>query len=96
MTRFSRFAAIVFIDAFDDIGAASATDYPVRSVKWIVSYPPGAYTMLFADPANCIDASLYDKLPFNFIRDIAPVAGLIRTPYVPRVNSSRKLFGQST
>ena len=37
---------------------------------------------------NCINATLYDKLKFNFIRDIAPVAGIIRTPAVMEVNPS--------
>ena len=39
-------------------------------------------------PANAINATLYDKLNFNFIRDIAPVAGIIRTPNVMVVNPS--------
>ena len=39
-------------------------------------------------PANAINATLYDKLNFNFIRDIAPVAGIIRGPYVMVVNPS--------
>ena len=37
---------------------------------------------------NAINATLYDKLNFNFIRDIAPVAGIIRVPYVMEVNPS--------
>ena len=37
---------------------------------------------------NAINATLYDKLNFNFIRDIAPVAGIIRRPYVMVVNPS--------
>ena len=40
--------------------------------------PPDGYTLLFVDPANAINATLYDKLNFNFIRDIAPVAGIMR------------------
>ena len=38
--------------------------------------------MLLVNPANGINATLYKNLPFNFIRDIAPVAGLVRTPNV--------------
>ena len=38
--------------------------------------------------ANAINATLYDKLNFNFVRDIAPVAGIIRVPYVMEVNPS--------
>ena len=40
------------------------------------------------DAANAINATLYDKLNFNFIRDIAPVAGIVRVPYVMVVNPS--------
>src|SRR5438128_9287065 len=49
---------------------------------------PDGYTLLLATPANAINATLYDKLNFNFIRDIAPVASLIRTPNVIVVNPS--------
>ncbi len=54
----------------------------------VVAAPPDGYTMLLVNPANGINASLYKKLPFNFIRDIAPVAGLIRTPNVMEVTNS--------
>jgi tripartite-type tricarboxylate transporter receptor subunit TctC len=37
--------------------------------------------MLLVNPANGINATLYKNLPFDFIRDIAPVAGLVRVPY---------------
>ncbi len=46
------------------------------------------YTLLVATTAQAINATLYDKLNFNFIRDIAPVAGIIRTPLVMEVNPS--------
>ncbi len=133
MTRFARFAVVALFAALAGIGTASAADYPVRSVKWIVPYPPGGttdvlariiaqwlsdkmgqqflvenkpgagnnigveavvtsppdgYTMLLVNPANGINASLYKKLPFNFIRDIAPVAGLVRTPNVMEITNS--------
>ena len=48
----------------------------------VVTAPPDGYTMLFINPAHGINASLYKKLNFNVIRDIAPVAGLVRTPNV--------------
>ena len=48
----------------------------------VVNAPADGYTMLLVNPANGINASLYKKLPFNFIRDIAPVAGIVRTPNV--------------
>ena len=44
--------------------------------------PADGYTMLLVNPANGINASLYKNLSYNFIRDIAPVAGLVRTPNV--------------
>jgi tripartite-type tricarboxylate transporter receptor subunit TctC len=111
-------------------GSASAADYPTRSVKWVVPYPPAGttdvlarimaqwlsekmgqqfiienkpgggnnigveyvinsppdgYTILLVNPANGINATLYKNLNYNFIRDIVPVAGLIRTPNVMEV-----------
>jgi tripartite-type tricarboxylate transporter receptor subunit TctC len=54
----------------------------------VVTAPPDGYTMLLVNPANGINASLYKKLPFNFIRDIAPVAGIVRTPNVMTVTNS--------
>jgi tripartite-type tricarboxylate transporter receptor subunit TctC len=112
-------------------GSASALDYPARPVRWVVGYPaggstdifarligqrlseklgqqfiienkPGAgnniateqvansppdgYTILLVNPANAINASLYAKLNFNFIRDIMPVVGIARVPNVMTVN----------
>ena len=54
----------------------------------VVRAPPDGYTLLLVAPANAINATLYDKLNFNFMRDIAPVAGLIRFPNVVVVNPS--------
>ena len=54
----------------------------------VVRAPPDGYTLLLVSPANAINATLYDKLNFNFIRDIAPVAGIIRVPNVMEVNPS--------
>jgi tripartite-type tricarboxylate transporter receptor subunit TctC len=55
----------------------------------VVRSPPDGYTLLLVTmPANAINATLYDKLNFNFIRDIAPVAGLTRDPLVMLVNPS--------
>src|SRR5450631_3988210 len=115
------------------IETASAIEYPTRTVKWVVGYPPGGttdvlarilaqwlsekmgqqfiienkpgggnnigteyvvksppdgYTMLLVNPANGINATLYTNLSFNFIRDIAPVAGLVRTPNVMEVTNN--------
>jgi tripartite-type tricarboxylate transporter receptor subunit TctC len=54
----------------------------------VVKAPPDGYTLLKVVPANTVNDTLYDKLPFNFIRDIAPVAGMVRVPYVLVVNQS--------
>src|SRR5712671_1021044 len=54
----------------------------------VVRAPPDGYTLLLAAPANAINATLYDKLNFNFLRDVEPVAGLIRFPNVVVVNPS--------
>ena len=48
--------------------------------------PPDGYTLLLIGPPNAINATLYDKLNFNFIGDIAPIASLVRTPLVMEVN----------
>ena len=48
----------------------------------VVNADPDGYTVLLVNPANGINASLYTKLSFNFIRDIAPVAGILRSPNV--------------
>src|SRR5262245_19252571 len=50
--------------------------------------PPDGYTLLLVNPANAINATLYPKLPFNFIRDSEPVAGIMRVPNVMEVNPS--------
>ena len=49
----------------------------------VVRAPPDGYTLFPSRPASAINATLYDKLSFNFIRDIAPVAGIIRVPNSP-------------
>jgi tripartite-type tricarboxylate transporter receptor subunit TctC len=54
----------------------------------VVRAPPDGTTLLLAAPANAINAALYDKLNFNFLRDVEPVAGIIRFPNVVVVNPS--------
>ncbi|MEP6740528.1 MAG: tripartite tricarboxylate transporter substrate binding protein [Caldimonas sp.] len=56
-------------------------------VEAVVNAPPDGYTMLLVNPANGINATLYKNLSFNFIRDIAPVAGIVRTPNVMEVTN---------
>jgi tripartite-type tricarboxylate transporter receptor subunit TctC len=51
----------------------------------VVNSPPDGYTLLLLNPANGINTTLYRKLPFNLLRDIAPVAGITRTPNVMEV-----------
>jgi tripartite-type tricarboxylate transporter receptor subunit TctC len=52
----------------------------------VVRAPADGYTLLLVAPANAINATLYDKLNYNFIRDIAPVASIMRMPMVMVVN----------
>jgi tripartite-type tricarboxylate transporter receptor subunit TctC len=52
----------------------------------VVNSAPDGYTILLVNPANGINATLYKKLPFNFLRDIAPVAGITRVPNVMETN----------
>jgi tripartite-type tricarboxylate transporter receptor subunit TctC len=54
----------------------------------VVNAPPDGHTLLLATVPNAVNATLYEKLSFNFIRDIAPVAGIIRVPMVILVHPS--------
>jgi tripartite-type tricarboxylate transporter receptor subunit TctC len=54
----------------------------------VVNAAPDGYTLLLATVPNAVNASLYEKLNFNFIRDTAPVAGIIRVPMVILLNPS--------
>ena len=62
-------------------GTNIATEAAVRA-------PADGHTLLVASAANAINATLYDKLNFNFIRDIAPVSGIARVPNVIVVTPS--------
>src|SRR5580692_12813645 len=53
-----------------------------------VHAPADGYTLLLVTPPNVINASLYDNLNFNFLRDTAPVASIMRTPMVMEVNAA--------
>jgi tripartite-type tricarboxylate transporter receptor subunit TctC len=54
----------------------------------VVRAPADGYTLLLFGSSSAINATFYDKLPFNLIRDISPVAGINRVPYVIVVNPS--------
>ena len=54
----------------------------------VVRAPADGYTLLMVSSANAINATLYDKLNFDFIRDIAPIAGINHSTYVLAVHPS--------
>jgi len=54
----------------------------------VVHAVPDGYTVLLAGPPTAINATLYEKLNFNFIRDIAPIASIVREPLIMVVNPS--------
>jgi tripartite-type tricarboxylate transporter receptor subunit TctC len=62
-------------------GTNLATEFVVRAA-------PDGYTLLFVGAPNAINASLYSNLSFDFVRDIAPVAGIARVPMVLIVHPS--------
>ena len=56
------------------------------ATELVVRAPADGYTLLVVAPANAINASLYDKLNYNYARDMLPIAGFIRFPNVMEVN----------
>ena len=58
------------------------------AAETVVQAPPDGYSLLWVTQTNAINATLYESLSFNFIRDIDPVAGVIRVPTVMMVNPS--------
>ena len=58
------------------------------ATEFVARARPDGYTLLLAALSDAINVTLYDKLNFNFIRDIAPVASLIRQPEIMVVNPS--------
>src|SRR6202521_74019 len=54
----------------------------------VVKASPDGYTLLMIGPSSAVNATLYEKLNFVFLRDIAPVASLVRQPQIMLVNPS--------
>jgi tripartite-type tricarboxylate transporter receptor subunit TctC len=76
-----RFSQPFVVENRPGAGSNLATEAVVRA-------PPDGYTLLLVGSPNAINATLYDKLDFNFIRDIAPVASVIRGGLVMVVHPS--------
>ena len=60
----------------------------IVGVQAVINSSPDGYTLLLVGTASAISATLYEKLPFNFVQDIAPVAGLVRFPLVMEVSQT--------
>jgi tripartite-type tricarboxylate transporter receptor subunit TctC len=81
-----RLGQTIVIDNRPGAGTNIATEAVVKA-------PADGYTLLLANSPNAINATLYDNLSFNFIRDIAPVAGIGRVPLVMVVNPALPVTG---
>ena len=76
-----RLGQPIIVDNRPGAGGNIGTEIGVRA-------PPDGYTLLMALSVNAINASVYNNLSFNFIRDTAPVASIASTPLIMEVNPS--------
>jgi tripartite-type tricarboxylate transporter receptor subunit TctC len=58
------------------------------ATQQVINAPPDGYTLLLVSPPHAINATLYKKLPYNFLEDIVPVAGIAQGPNVMEVHPS--------
>jgi len=56
------------------------------ATEYVLKSDPDGYTLLLANPTNAIKATYYENLPYDFIRDSAPVAGIMRVPNVMEIS----------
>jgi len=56
------------------------------ATEYVLKSDPDGYTLLLANPTNAINATYYENLPYDFIRDSAPVAGIMRVPNVMEIS----------
>jgi tripartite-type tricarboxylate transporter receptor subunit TctC len=56
------------------------------ATEYVLKSEPDGYTLLLANPTNAINATYFENLPYDFLRDSAPVAGIMRVPNVMEVS----------
>jgi tripartite-type tricarboxylate transporter receptor subunit TctC len=76
-----RFAQKLVVENRPGAGSNVGTELVVRA-------PPDGYTLLLITPSNALNKTLYEKLNFDFVNDIAPIASICQNPYVMAVTPS--------